>query len=73
MFQDFIIKKMLKQQGVPDAQVEMFLSIFKKNPKLFKQIAEEVKARVEKGEDQQTAAMGVMKAHEAELKQAMEK
>ena len=67
MFQDFLLKKMLKSQGVPEAQVEMVLGAMKKNPELFKQIATEIEAKVKGGMDKQAAAMSVMQAHTTEL------
>ncbi len=68
MFQDFLIKKMLKKQGLNDAQVEQLLGVIKKNPELFKKIAEETKNKIKGGMNQQEAAMKVMQEHEAELK-----
>jgi hypothetical protein len=67
MFQDFLLKKMLKSQGVPEAQIEMVLGAMKKNPELFKQIAVEIEAKVKAGADKQTVAMSVMQAHATEL------
>jgi hypothetical protein len=48
--------------------VDMILDMMEKNPELFKKIAEEIKERVDKGEDQATVSMEVMKKYEAELK-----
>lgn len=67
MFGDFLVKKMLKRQGVSEEQAAQVMGIVKQNPALFKQIAEEIKARIDKGEDQQAAAMAVMMAHQEEL------
>ena len=67
MFQDFLLKKMLKSQGVPEAQIEMVLGAMKKNPELFKQIAAEIEAKMKGGMDKQTAAMEIMQAHATEL------
>jgi len=68
MFQDFILRKMLRTQGVPEAQVGMFIDMIKKNPDLFKNIAEEVQEKVKGGMNQQDATMQVMRKYEAELK-----
>lgn len=68
MFQNFLLKKMLRTQGVPEAQIDMFISMMEKNPELFKTIAEEVQVKIKGGMDQQTASMEVMKKHEQELK-----
>ena len=67
MFQDFILKKMLKSQGVPPEQIKMFLAAFKKNPELFKTIAIEIEVKVKSGMDKQAAAMTVMQSHATEL------
>jgi hypothetical protein len=68
MFKNFLLKKMLRTQGVPEAQIDMFISMMEKNPELFKTIAEEVKAKMDGGMDQMTASMEVMKKYEEELK-----
>ena len=67
-FQNFLLKKMLRTQGVPEAQIEMFISMMEKNPELFKTIAEEIQAKVKGGMDQTSASMEVMKKYEQELK-----
>jgi hypothetical protein len=68
MFKDLLMRKMLKSQGVPEGQIDQLLTIVNKNPDLFKKIAEEVQARVAKGEDQMSASMAVMKNYQDELK-----
>jgi len=68
MFKNFLLKKMLRQQGVPEAQIDMFISMMEKNPELFKKIAEEVQEKMKNGMDQNTAGMQVMKKYEEELK-----
>lgn len=68
MFKNFLLKKMLRTQGVPEAQIDMFITMMEKNPELFKKIAEEVKAKMDAGADQQSASMEVMKKYEQELK-----
>jgi 2-oxo-4-hydroxy-4-carboxy--5-ureidoimidazoline (OHCU) decarboxylase len=67
MFQNFLLRKMLRTQGVPEAQIEMFLNIIEKNPELFKKIAEEVKVKTDSGMDQQTASIQVMQKYQDEL------
>ena len=71
MFQDFLLKRLLKSQGVPEAQIDMVLGAMKKNPDLFKQIAAEIEVKVKSGMDKQAAAMSVMQAHQAELAKLM--
>jgi len=68
MFQNFLLKKMLRTQGVPEAQIDMFINMMEKNPELFKKIAEEVQVKIKSGVDQQSASMEVMKKYENELK-----
>lgn len=67
-FQNFLIKKMLRAQGVPEAQIEMFVRMMEKNPELFKTIATEVQEKVKSGMSQTTASLEVMKKYEQELK-----
>lgn len=69
MFKNFLVKKMLKSQGASEEQAELIIKIMEKNPGLFQQIAAEIKTKVDGGMPQQEAAMQVMMAHEAELKQ----
>ncbi len=59
---------MLRTQGVPEAQIDMFINMMEKNPELFKKIAEEVKTKMDAGASQQNASMEVMKKYEEELK-----
>ncbi|MEN9524070.1 MAG: hypothetical protein RL536_139 [Candidatus Parcubacteria bacterium] len=68
MFQNFLLKKMLRTQGVPEAQIEMFIKMMEKNPELFKNIANEIKSKIDAGKDQQTAALEVMTKYQDELK-----
>lgn len=68
MFKNFLLKKMLRTQGVPEAQIEMFITMMEKNPELFKTIAEEVQAKMKGGMSQTDAGMEVMKKYETELK-----
>ena len=67
-FQNFLLKKMLRTQGVPEAQIEMFIKMIEKNPELFKTIAAEIQEKVKNGMSQMDAGMMVMKKHEEELK-----
>lgn len=73
MFQDFLVRKMLKSQGVSDEQINQLMVIINKNPALFKQIADEAQAKIKGGMDQKQAMMAVMQAHETELKTLFQK
>ncbi len=68
MFKNFLLKKMLRMQGVPEAQIDMFIKMMEKDPKLFENIAKEVKVKMDSGMDQQSASMEVMKKYENDLK-----
>lgn len=68
MFKNILLKKMLKAQGVPEAQIDMVLKMMEKDPDLFKKIAEEVQAKIKAGQDQQTASMQVMQKYQEDLK-----
>ena len=68
MFKNFLLKKMLRSQGVPEAQIDMVIKMMEKNPELFKTIALETKEKMKNGMDQMTASMEVMKKYESELK-----
>ena len=68
MFQNFLLKKTLRKQGVPEAQIDMFIKMMEKNPELFQKIAMETKAKIDSGMDQQSASFEVMKKYEAELR-----
>ena len=67
-FQNTLFKKMLRTQGVPEAQIEMFIKMMEKNPELFKTIATEIQHKVKSGVSQMDASMQVMKKYEGELK-----
>jgi len=68
MFGNFLLKKMLRTQGVPEAQIEMFIKMMEKNPELLKTIATEVQEKVKGGISQTDASLEVMKKYEGELK-----
>jgi hypothetical protein len=71
MFQNFLLKKMLRTQGVPEAQIEIFVAMIEKNPELFKTIANEIQEKVKNGMSQTDAGMEIMKKYEEELKKLM--
>jgi len=68
MFQNFLLKKMLRTQGVPEPQIDMFIKMMEKNPELFKTIATEIQEKMKIGANQMDAGMEVMKKYENELK-----
>ncbi|MDP9249601.1 MAG: hypothetical protein M3M85_03805 [bacterium] len=68
MFKDFLLRKVLRKQGVPEPQIDIFIRMMEKNPELFKTIAREIKEKMDQGMDQASASMAVMKKYETELK-----
>ncbi|MEI8270223.1 MAG: hypothetical protein WCG45_02545 [bacterium] len=68
MFKNFLLKKMLRTQGVPEAQIDMVITMMEKNPELFKKIAEEIQSKIKGGMEQQKASMEVMEKYQHELK-----
>jgi hypothetical protein len=71
MFKNFLIKKMLRTQGVPEAQIDMFINMMEKDPDLFKKIAEEIQEKVKSGMNEKDAGFSVMQKYEKELKALM--
>lgn len=59
---------MLRTQGVPEAQIDMVITMMEKDPELFKKIAEEIQSLIKTGMNQQEASMKVMQKYENELK-----
>lgn len=74
-FKNFLMKQMLKRQlkGVPEAEQDKLIALIEQNPDFFKNIAEEVDAKVKSGRDQQAAIMEVMRQHQGELQKLMMK
>jgi len=62
------MRKMLKSQGVPEAQIDQALLMINKNPDLFKKIADEIQIKTSAGGDKMAVTMEVMKKYESELK-----
>ena len=60
-----MMEKQLKD--VPKEQQEMLLKAVSENPELFTKIAEAIKARTDKGEDQMKASMAVMMEYKDQL------
>jgi len=68
MFKNYLLKKMLAKQGVPEEQIEMFIKMMERDPELFKKIAEEMQVKIKGGMDQMQAGQEVMKKYEEDLK-----
>jgi hypothetical protein len=70
---NFVVKKMLKSQmkGVPEEQQEIILKAFEKDPKLFKNIASEIKQKTKAGQNEQFASMEVMMKYKNRLQELM--
>lgn len=68
MFKNFLIRKMLRTQGVPAEQIELFIKMMEKDPKLFEKIALEIQEKVKGGMDQMQAGSQVMQKYEQDIK-----
>ncbi len=75
MFQNFLLKQMLKRQmkDIPVEQQEQILKMIENNPDFFKKIAEEAQEKIKGGMSQQDAMMMVMKNNQEELRRVMGK
>jgi uncharacterized protein YneF (UPF0154 family) len=75
MIKEFLMKKVLQRQlkDVPPAQREQIMTMVEKDPKLFEQIAKEIKAEMKKrgDKDQNAAAMVVMPKYQKQLQALM--
>ena len=73
MFGNFLMKQMLKQQlkNVPKEVQEKVLAAFEKNPQFFKDLMNEIAAKVKSGVPQATAAQQVMMTKRAELQKML--
>jgi len=58
---------MLKRKGVPEAQIDMLMSMMEKNPELFKKIAKEIKVKTKAGQSEMSASMEVMRKYQGEI------
>ena len=67
--QNFLVRKYAgwKMKNVPAAQREMMLNLLEKDPKLMKQIGEEIERRKKGGESEMKASVEVLKKHRDEL------
>jgi hypothetical protein len=73
MFQNFLLKSLLKKQlgHLPAAEQERIFTIIEKNPDLFMNIATKAQEKIKGGMGQQDAMMAVMKEHGEELKSVL--
>lgn len=71
---NFIMKKMLQRQlkDVPEAEREKFIKMVEKDPDFFTKVAQEVKEKMDGGQDQMTATMSVMGKYKDKLKELSE-
>lgn len=75
MIKQFLMRKMLERQlkSMPEAQRAQILAMVEKDPKLFEQIAKDIKAEMKRrGDREQTAAaMVVMPKYQSKLQALM--
>ena len=72
---NFLIKKAAERQlkNMPKDQRDMIMKILENNPDLFVKMSKEMEHKMKKeGKDQMLAMMEVSKAHQKELKEALE-
>lgn len=67
------MKKMLKAKGVPEAQIDMIMTLMEKDPELFKTIAAETQALVKGGKNETLAGMEVMRKYQSRIRELMQK
>ena len=72
MIKKFLMKKMMKKQGVSDEQQEMVLTLMEKDPALFKKIAKEIEEKKKGGMNEMYASMAVMKKYQAQIQRLVQ-
>ncbi len=70
MFKQFLLKKLVQSQlsKIPPEQRALVEKLMEEKPELLMQIAQETKALMDSGKDQQAAMMEIAKKYEGELK-----
>ena len=73
MFGNFFMKQMLKRQlkNLPKNTQDSILAAFEKNPEFFKNLANEIAAKVKNGIPQATATQQVMMSKRAEFQKML--
>jgi len=71
MFQEFILRQMLRKAGAPEPMINKAIEGIKKDPEFFKKIAEEIEAKTKTGLSQQQAAMEVINNYQDKLKELL--
>ena len=73
MFGNFLMKQMLKQQlkNLPKEAQDAVMAAFEKNPDFFKNLINEIAAKVKSGVPQATAVQQVMMSKRAELQKML--
>lgn len=69
--QNFAMKKMLDEKGVPQAQQDMLMGMMQKHPELFEKISKEVEQKKKEGKSEAAASMEVMRKYQSELQRLM--
>ncbi len=70
MFQEFLLKKLIKSKlgNIPNEEIDKIIKLIKENPTLFQKIATELSQKVKGGQDQMSATAEIMRKYEGELK-----
>jgi len=61
-----LVKSKLK--ALPEIQQQQIMKLLENNPDFFMKIAGEIQQKVKQGQNEELAAMEVMKAHETDLR-----
>ena len=74
IFKNFVMRKLVEKQmkDLPKDQQEKIMTLMEEHPELFQKIATEIQAKIKQGKNQMQASMEVMKAHQDELRKAMQ-
>ena len=71
MIKKFLAKKMMKMKGVPEEQQEMLLALMEKDPELFKNMQDEIKALTDGGMNDFYASQKVALKYKDRLQKLM--
>ena len=72
---NFFTKALIKRQlkDVPEAELEKMFEMIEKNPDYFKQMAEQIQAKMKEGMTQEEAAKAIMQSDQDKIRGMWEK
>ena len=73
--QNFMMKQVMKHKlkHLPEQQQKVILNMLDRNPDFFKKIGDEVEKRKKSGQGEMEATMQVMREHQSEFQQMMQR